>query len=330
MEIIQKSEGEGFAHLKVTSGDDLWYLHQVIGPGDRVKKRTKRTMLDGREKKSVVIQLEVEKTELQDDRLRLTGEIVEGAENIELGYHTFNVEEDEELRLWKDFSDSDWETLEKAASSKAYRVLFCIAEEGKADFYEVRESGIEDISSLNENLPGKMYSDQKSPDFIGDVKSAIERVRDEYDAVVLAGPGFFKKKLYNSFEDREGLFAKDTSVTGKTGLHESIKRGALKDIVESSRIDEETELMQRFFEQLEKDGEISYGPHVEKLVERGAVEKLLITPEKFRERQQLVEKVKHQGGDIQKIHTDHEPGKRLENMGGLAAFLRYKPDQGLD
>ena len=325
MEIIEKSRRDGYVRLKVTSRDDLWYLHQVLGREDEAKKRTMRTMLEGREKKSVVLKIKVEKTELQEDRLRITGEITEGAENIELGYHTFNLEEDDELEVWKDFSKSDWETLDKAASSKAYNVLFCIVEEGKAEFYEVRESGIKDLSSLKENIPGKMYSDQKAPDFIGDVTSAIARVKEDYDAVVLAGPGFFKKKLYNEIDDQQDIFLKDTSVTGKTGLHESIKRGALKDIVESSRIDEETGLMKEFFEELEKDGKIAYGPRVEDLVEKGAVKKLVVIPEKFRERQDLVREVEQQGGEVKKIHTDHEPGMRLENLGGIAAFLRYKP-----
>lgn len=325
MEILQKSRKDDYVKLKVTSGDDLWYLNQIIGECDRVKKRTMRTMLEGREKKSVVIEVEVEKTELQKDRLRLTGEIVKGAENIELGYHTFNVQEDEELELWKNFSDAEWNTLEKAASSEPYNVLFCIVEDGKADFYEVKESGINDISTLSDNIPGKMYSDQKSPNFIGDVTSAIERVAEDYDAVVIAGPGFFKKKLYNNLDDQSKIFLKDTSVTGKTGLHESIKRGALKDIVESSRIDEETQVMEKFFEELEQDGAIAYGSRVEDLIEKGAVKKLLINPEKFRERHDLVEEVERQGGEIIKVHTDHEPGMRLENLGGMAAFLRYKP-----
>jgi len=325
MEIIEKSKSDGYVRIKVTSADDLWYLQQVLGKGDKAKKRTMRTMLEGREKKSVVLRIRVEKTELQEDRLRITGEITEGADNIELGYHTFNLEEDDEIEIWRDFSESDWETLEKAASSKAYNVLFCIVEDGKADFYQVRESGIEDISTLKQNIPGKMYSDQKSPNFLGDVKSAIERAKHEYDAVVIAGPGFFKKKLYNHLEDQKNIFLKDTSVTGKTGLHESIKRGALKDIVESSRIDQETGLMKEFFEKLEKDGKIAYGSRVEQLVEKGAVETLILTPEKFRERQDIVRKVKQQGGEVKKIHTDHEPGMRLENLGGTAAFLRYKP-----
>jgi protein pelota len=325
VKFLEKSRPEGYVKLRVESRDDLWYLEQVIGKGDEVRKRTRRTKQDGREKKSVVLRLEVEKTEFQEDRLRVTGEIIKGADGVELGYHTFNVEEEDEIELWKDFTDSEWNILEKAEKNRSYRVLFCIVEKGKADFYEVRESGIEDISKVSENIPGKMYDDQASNNFIPSIKSVIERNKDSYDAVVIAGPGFFKNKIFNALEDTENIFKKDTSVTGETGLNESIKRGALKDVVQESRISDESTQMQDFFEQMEKDGEISYGEPVKDLAEKGAVEKLLITPEKYRENQNLVETVEQQGGEVQKIHTDHEPGERLEKLGGLAAFLRYKP-----
>ena len=325
MKSLNKSVGEGYLKLRIENQDDLWYLSQVISKGDEVKKRTNRTKLDGREKKSVVLRLRVEKTEYQEDRLRITGEITKGAEGVELGYHTFNVEENDELELWKDFSESDWKTLEKAEKNRSYNVLFCIVEEGKADFYEVRESGIKDISKLTENIPGKFYTDQTTPDFIGDVKNAIQRTQDKYDAVIIAGPGFFKNKLYNALDNQKDVFMKDTSVTGKTGLRESIKRGALKDVVQKSRIDEETEVMEKVFELMETDDKISYGEPVKELVEQGAVKKLLITPQKYRENQELVKRTEQTGAEVMKIHPDHEAGKRLENLGGLAAILRYNP-----
>ena len=325
MKLLEKSRGEGYVRIRIENRDDLWYLSQIIGKGDEVKKKTHRTKLDGREKKTVTLKIRVEKTEYQEDRLRITGEITQGAEGVELGFHTFNVEEDDEIQLWKDFSDNDWKTLKKAEESRSYNVLFCITEEGEASFYEVRESGIKDISNLSDNIPGKMYSDQASPDFIGDVKTAIERTQDEYYAVIVAGPGFFKNKLYNALDEKENVFVKDTSVTGKTGLNESIKRGALKDVVQKSRIDEETELMEGLFENMEKDEKVSYGEPVRDLVEQGAVETLLVTPEIYRENQELIDKVEQTGGEVKKIHPDHEAGERLESLGGLAAILRYSP-----
>lgn len=329
MKIIEKSKSEGFVRIKVENSDDLWYLEQVVGKGDEVKKRTMRTMLDGREKKSVVLKLRTEKTELQEDRFRITGEIVEGAENIELGYHTFNVEEEDELSIWKEFNESDWKVLEKAESNHSYRVLFCIVEDGKADFYEVRESGITGLSKVSENIPGKMYEDQKKPSFKDDVINVINRTREGFDAVVIAGPGFFKNNLVNEMDDTSNIFVRDTSVTGETGLNEAIKRGALKEVVNESRISEETAIMEDFFQLLEKDEKVSYGEPVKKLVEQGAVEKLLLTPEKYREEQETVKKAEQTGAEVLKVHDDHEAGERLKNLGGIAAILRYNP-QGLD
>jgi protein pelota len=117
----------------------------------------------------------------------------------------------------------------------------------------------------------------------------------------------------------------DTSVTGETGLNEAIKRGALRKLVQNSRIADETALLEEVFEELRKDGKVEYGEPVRNLAEQGAVEKLVITEEEFRENQELVKTVEQNGGEVQKIHTDHEAGMRLENFGGIAAILRYKP-----
>ncbi len=324
MKLLNCDRSEGYAKIVVENQDDLWYLSRVFRSPQRVRKRTQRTVLEGREKKSCVLTIEVEKTELQDDRLRLTGEIVEGAEDIELGYHSFNIESDENLEVWG-LRDQDWELLEEAESSENYEVLFCLLQSGTADFYKVKESGIEDMSSVNENIPGKMYADQESSTFLKDVKSVIDRTRDHYDAVILAGPGFEKKTLFDLFDNTEQVFTQDTSVVGQTGLNEAIKRGALKKVVEESRIDEESEIMENFFDEMNTEGAVSYGDPVRDLVEQGAVEKLVLTPELYREERELVEKTGHTGGEVQVVHTDHEAGERLENLGGIAAFLRYKP-----
>jgi stalled ribosome rescue protein Dom34 len=57
----------------------------------------------------------------------------------------------------------------------------------------------------------------------------------------------------------------------------------------------------------------------------GAVKKLLITQEKKRQNPEIIEDVEQQGGEVQIVHTDHESGERLDQFGGIAAILRYKP-----
>jgi len=72
MKLLKTDRGEGYANIRIENKDDLWYLKDIIGKGDEVKAFTRRTKLDGREKKACTLSLEVEKTEYQENRLRVT------------------------------------------------------------------------------------------------------------------------------------------------------------------------------------------------------------------------------------------------------------------
>jgi protein pelota len=328
MKILNQKREEGFAQIEIENEDDLWHLEEIIKQGDSVRAKTQRTKLDGREKKTCTLTLEVEKIEYQEDRLRLTGEITEGEEDIELGYHTFNLEPGKRFKLYKNFTDVEWENLQEAEEKRSYTVLFCLIQKGEADFYLVEESGIQDLSKLDQNIPGKLYKDQDTGDaFFTDVSNYVERTAGKVDKIVVGGPGFTKQRLENMLSDEvnDKVLMQDTSVIGKTGLNEAIKRGALDKVVENSRISEESSAVEEFLQTLEKDGLAEYGVPVKELAEMGAVKKLLITQEKQREEPEIIERVEQQGGEIQVVHTDHEAGERLENFGGIAAVLRYDP-----
>lgn len=329
MKLLNTDRNEGYAKIRVENEDDLWHLKDFIKPGDRLRSLTQRTKLDGREKKTLKLTLEAKKIEYQENRLRVTGEITKGDDDIELGHHTFNLEPGTEFQIWRDFTGKDFEKLREFEDKRSYQVLFCLIEKGKADFYMVEESGIKDMSGVEENIPGKMYADQKKgEDFYNKVKSVIERSAQDIGDIVLAGPGMEKNRVKNllSEEIQSKIFMQDTSVTGETGLQEAIKRGGLKKVVENSRISRETQVVESLLEEIRKDGKASYGEPVRKMAEQGAVEKLLITPEKNRENPELSRKVEQNGGETIIIHTDHEAGQRVEKLGGIAALLRYSPN----
>lgn len=334
MKLLNTDKQQGYVKIKVESKDDLWFLKDFILPRDKVRKFTQRTKLDGREKKSLKLTIDVEKIGYQEgERLRLTGEITKGSDDIELGYHTLNVKKDEEIELWREnFTEREWEELYEREKKESYKVLIVLIEKENADFYMVEESGITNLAKIDSQISGKMYEGSKNSkeEFYKEIASVVERYsKREVQNIVLAGPGFHKEKVNEIVDNKElksKIFSQDTSVTGRTGLNEAIKRGALKQVVESSRIDEESEVIEEFFEKLRKDGKATYGKEqVENLINQGAVEKLIITQEKYREETDLAKKVEQMGGETQIIHTDHEQGQRLENFSGIAAFLRYKP-----
>ena len=106
----------------------------------------------------------------------------------------------------------------------------------------------------------------------------------------------------------------------------------------------ETKLMEDFTTLLRKDdGRAWYGPNeVEQAAEKGALGRgggvLLIADKLFRAQDiavrrrwvKLVDRVRDvEGGEVRVLSSEHESGKRLDGLGGIAAILTF-PLEGLD
>lgn len=102
--------------------------------------------------------------------------------------------------------------------------------------------------------------------------------------------------------------------------------------------------MNDFLTMLRKDdGRAWYGPReVERAAEKGAIGKgggvLLISDALFRAQDvgvrrrwvALVDKIRDvEGGEVRVLSSEHESGKRLDGLGGIAAILTY-PLEDLD
>lgn len=306
--------------------DDLWHLKDMIGPGDRVSAVTQRTKLDGREKKTLKLTVETEKTELEGNRLRVTGEMKGEYQDVEIGYHTLNITSGNTFEISSDFTDEEWERLQELENRESYEVVFALIESGSVEFFRVRESGIEEVSSVTENVPGKMYESEGPEKFRKKAADAVEKAASkEVNAVVLAGPGFEKDRVQDLLPDRTDskVMTQDTSLTGRRGLQEAINRGALERVVKESRVSDESKAVNEFLERLRDGDQVEYGEAVREAAKMGAVAKLILTVEARRESPGLVEEVEQKGGEVEVVHTDHELGERLENFGGKAALLRY-------
>ncbi len=317
--------------LKVESEEDLWHLKFVLEPGDFIKKRTIRTSLLGKEKIPCTLKIRVEKISYEGSRIRTTGEILEGPENIEKGYHTFNIEENSVFSLWKEkWKKYQLNRIKKASEIKKYKILACLIEKEKCSFYLITEMGIKFFGEKDSELPGKMFKgDKTESEFFGEVISILKSV--ECNKIILAGPGFEKENLSKFIKEKypelsSKIILQDTSVTGKTGVNEIVKRGAIEKIIKNSRISEEILLVEKFLELLSKNKEVCYGfGEVKKAVEIGAVKDLLISESLIRKEKivELMDLTEKQRGEVHIIHNDHDSGKQLESLGGIAAILRY-------
>ncbi|KAJ6021814.1 hypothetical protein N7540_007318 [Penicillium herquei] len=121
-------------------------------------------------------------------------------------------------------------------------------------------------------------------------------------------------------------------------LSEVLQSPAVKTLLADTKYARETRLMDEFLDQLRKEtNKATYGPReVESAVDQGAVGRgggvLIVSNKLFRsqniaERKRwvsLVDRVRDvEGGEVRILSSDHESGRRLEGLGGIAALLTF-------
>jgi protein pelota len=341
MEILKADFKKGFATVKINVNDDLWYLRDIIEPGDLVKAKTLRSLFLLREgkrekvgRKPMVLKIQVEKVEFKkhSNRLRLTGKIIEGPEDVQLGsYHTIEVGVDSVLTIYK----GEWKKYHRRKMEKAQTkvpdLLIVVTDMNQATFGILRKTGIEIVSELRN--PHSIQEEDKLLEFYKKVASETNKHSREMKKIILAGPGFAKEHVQKIIEKRfsdikDKLIVDSTSSATRAGINEILKRGTLDRIIKESEIIKESQIIQKFFTHLQKDDGLAvYGlEQIKEADDVGAVKTLIVSEEKIREDEidQLANRVEKKKGQVEIVSRTHELGEQFHRMGGLGAILRFR------
>ena len=89
MKIVYQNLKAGDVKVEVQSPEDLWYLSQVIEPGDTIKgvtlRKVKATETAAGERRRVFLAIIAEKLDFTESSLRVTGKIIDGPEDVPRG-----------------------------------------------------------------------------------------------------------------------------------------------------------------------------------------------------------------------------------------------------
>jgi peptide chain release factor subunit 1 len=148
--------------------------------------------------------------------------------------------------------------------------------------------------------------------------------------ILVGGPGPTKEVFMNggflSNELREKVISvQDVGYTNEFGLQELVDRS--QEILKSEDVMTEKKMVGDFLSKLSKDpGMVTYGKvEVEKAIKSGAVEMLLVSEERGEvEIESMGELGKKFGTEMMVVSTETKEGKQLAQLGGFAAFLRFK------
>jgi protein pelota len=343
-------EGRTRITLVPENVDDLWHLSHVLEPGDLVSGDTTRRiqrdedhMRDtGGEREHMHVTIEVEDVEFARfaNRLRVGGVITDCSREDQLGHHhTLNVEQREELTIEKRFKPDQLDRLEEAEeATENPDVAVATVEEGEAYVHVVKQYGTDEYASFTKPTGKGEYARPRN-ELFDELGSALQHL--DADAVILAGPGFTKQDARDYLEENypavaERVTTVDTSAVGDRGVHEVLKRGAVSDVQEETRIAREAELIDELMENIAQGAKAAYGiEQVAEAADFGAVDELLVLDDRLREERQgrgewgvdvndVIESVEQKGGDVTVFSAEFAPGEQLKNLGGIAAVLRYR------
>jgi len=154
----------------------------------------------------------------------------------------------------------------------------------------------------------------------------------ELKGIIIGGPGFTKDEFFEGnylhHELKKKVIAiKDITYTDESGIRELIEKS--KDVLSEVKLVRQKELMRKFLKRLVKGEPTAiYGKEVERALELGAVDTLLLSEElPAEEIDRLYEKAKLCNSKVEILPTNFEEGFQLiKTFAGKAALLRYAID----
>ena len=341
---------EGIVEIIPETLDDLWHLSHIIEVGDNASSKTTRRIQDTSGdklrsdrgiKKTFYLSLDIENISfhLFTGKLRLTGVITMGPEDIiPLGsHHTLEVKLNNSLTISKE-KWGKWaiNRLNQAIEdSKKLSAIVIAIEDDTATIGLMRQFGIEYYGSIKGHISGKRIVDKNRQrniiDFYEKVVESIVKF-DSIQNIVIVGPGFVKTDFFDYLKEKHGNLAKmaiveATGSGGRNGINEVLRKGTIEKITSQNRVAIEMGAINKLLEEIGKNSsKITYGVEQTKnAINVGAVDQLLILDVKVAGENMgdAMDLVENMNGTVMVISSEHDGGKQLESLGGMAAFLRY-------
>ena len=219
----------------------------------------------------------------------------------------------------------------KEASEPIVTAVAVAIESDSIVIAELRTYGLRELKTLNRAGSGKSTGGEELKEFyLRTVKQLVD-VHIKGAIMVVVGPGFLKEDFVEVGKNEapeifSGCVIENSGQGGMSGIHEAIGKGRLPKAVAQIKIQEEMANIEKLKESISKDMG-TYGKlQVEKAIEAGSVESLLILSEETRNEQgrKLLSLAEQNRTEIIEISSHHHGGEMLSGLGNVAAILRYR------
>ena len=341
--MIIRENGENVLTLTVEEEDDLWYLSNLISPGDhlrmtvmrRVERKQDMNRAKETERKPVTVTIVCESVGFQEfsQNLRVLGTIVEGPEEDIGDHQSLSVSKGDSFDLLsKKFSPEEEKLLEESLNRGIRgRTIFVTMDDEAAEIFISRSYGNQRTARIESGKSGKMYENNYSEtSYFRKVMEALENYSGRGYVLIISGEGFTPQKFERFVKETSSGFASvesfSTTRSDEASIYELLSGEGAAKATETLRLAKDTRVVEKFLSLLRKGDLAAYGyDSVRKATEMGAVDTIIVTEDEFRKDQvkDLIRIAQGFRSGIHIISASAEPGKIIRSFGGICATLRY-------
>ncbi len=347
MKIIKRDPKQEEMRLKVENSDDIWVLSQIIEPEDLISGSTERKIKIGDAgtdrnvkivKKWVTLTIKTEKTEIDENYLRVLGVITDGPDDIARGeHHSFKLEPETVFKIKKTkWLNYQIEKINEATKSNNKKILIIVFDREEAYFAKLKGQGYQIMTELKGDVAKKESQHVSKENFYKEIIKTLDEYekKDPFDHIILASPGFWKEELQKVLPEeykKKSVFA-TVSGANERAIIETIKRPELKKVLEASRAGNEIKIIDKILQAISKEIACYGIKETKEQIRNGAVEEIAVSYNllqksrddgSFKEIENIMKQCEANSGKVHVISTE-DAKKVLDSIAGIAGILRWK------
>ena len=258
-----------------------------------------------------------------------------GPDDVPQGaHHSFNVEENTQIKITKqNWLKYQLDKLDEACKQSS-TTLILILDRDNATFALLKKQGYEILTEIKGDVQKKDQENIVKGDFFSEVSKLLKDYAERYKVnnTLVASAGFWKDEFKKKAPEDLKIFYATCNDSGKKGVDEVLKRDEVKTLLKEDRIRKESQLVDELLEQISKGKLAAYGlEETNKAINGGAVKTLLVTDKyirsesnDYKETDELMKTADSLKAEVHVINSEHDAGKKLDGLGGIAAILRYE------
>ncbi len=320
----------------------IHHLLQEQGTAENIKDKTTRTsVIDSIEK--MVQHLRLFKKTPENGLAVFSGNVSDKESKTDIKVFSIEPPEPLNLRVYRCDQTFLLDPLKDMVETKEIYGMI-VLDRREADIGLLKGTNITPLFHMTSNVPGKTTKggqsqqryarlrEEAAHEFFKRVSEVANKEflnKPELKGLLVGGPGptketFLDGPYLNNELKKRIIASKDLSYTGEFGLHELLDKS--QDILAQEEVIIEKQTMQKFFEVFAKEeNKITYGKtETVKALELGAIDILLLSESMDdKEIENLELEADKFKSEVRIISTETREGKQLQDLGGIAAILRY-------